>query len=843
MVQSPETTAYSGMPRSAIGTGLVDFVLPPEEMPGQLIAYARHALEGTARPDGPDMPRAGSPEGSPETLATLFALVREQTGHDFSGYKDTTVHRRLQRRMAVHQVDQLDDYVRFLKASPEEVEALFRDLLIGVTRFFRDPEAFQALGNAISRMITDKAPGSTLRVWVPGCSTGEEAYSIAILLRERMEAMKRTFQVKVFATDIDPGAIQLARAGVFPANVAPDLPDDGLSRFFVPEGDGEAAYRIRKDIREMLIFSEQDVVRDPPFSRLDLISCRNLLIYLSPGLQKQLIPRFHYALAPGGLLFLGTSESIGEFTDRFAPLDRRMSLYQRLDVPHAHARPAAGPFGRPRKEVPSDPDPTEGESDAAPIPLRRLAEAALLEEAAAVAALVDEVGKILYVHGRTGLYLEPTPGGGGMNVLRMARDGLQRDLTIAFHRATTRQERVHQDGLEVRTNGEAVRVDLVVRPVAGQPSATAGPKKAGDPGLFLVILKPVASAPLDGTTRTTLEEGGGTDPEAMGRIALLEREMEAREDYLRATQEEMQASNEELRTSVEELQSTNEELQSTNEELETSQEELQSLNEELSTVNAELESKVADLSRSRNDMNNLLSGTGIATLFVDQELRIQRFTRTATRLMNLIEADVGRPVGDLASKLVGYDSLPEDAGRVLETLEPMEREVQSGDDRWYLLGIRPYRTLENVVEGAVITFTEITDLKNAQAAARETEGLRRLAVVVRDSNDPIVSLDREGHVRTWNPAAARVYGWAEEEALQMRYLDLVPEGLRAETGSMLEAVLRGQDIAPLQTTRLTRGGEAVTIWFTATALTDEAGQAYGISTTERPIQPGALEDA
>jgi two-component system, chemotaxis family, CheB/CheR fusion protein len=852
MAQAPETTEFPGMPQSAISTGVVDVVLPPGEMPRRLMEYARTALKGASRAPGParsppqaprpESPQAASPSGSPDAWEMLFSLIRDQTGHDFSEYKDTTVHRRLQRRMAVHQIDRLEDYVRFLNASPEEVEALFQDLLIGVTRFFRDPEAFQSLGDALSDVMAEKSPGSLLRVWVPGCSTGEEAYSIAILIRERMAEMDRSFQVQVFATDIDPRSIQVARAGVYPASIAPDLPEGGLTRFFVPNKDEEASYRIREDIRKMLVFSEQDVLRDPPFSRLDLISCRNLLIYLNGDLQKQLIPLFHYALRPGGLLFLGTSESVGEFVDLFTPLDRRMSLYLRQDGPHDHARPASGRVGRPQRRIPSAQSPMEEAPRTASTPLRRLTEAALLEETGAVAALVDEAGEILYLHGRTGLYLEPAPGDGRMNVLRMAREGLRRELTIALHGATTRRERVVRDGLEVRTNGDSVKVDLVVRPVSEGPPATPGSVGEEASPLFLVILTSVPSrAPIE-TAQSASGEEAGHDPELAGRIAHLERELEASEEYLRATQEEMQSTHEELRTSIEELQSTNEELQSTNEELETSQEELQSLNEELATVNAELETKVSDLSRTQDDMNNLLSGTGIATVFVDQELRIQRFTPTATRLINLIKGDLGRPVGDLASKLVGYDSLAADAGRVLETLESRELEVQADDGRWYLLGIRPYRTLANVIEGVVITFIEITELKKAQAAARETEGLRRLAVVVRDSSDPIVSLDLEGRIRGWNPAAERVYGWSEEDALRMDYMDLVPEALRAETRSMLKTARDGRDLEPRRTERRTRDGEAVTTWLTATALVDESGRPYGISSTERPLQPEAPEE-
>ncbi|TVR66365.1 MAG: PAS domain S-box protein [Gemmatimonadales bacterium] len=842
MVQDPETAEHSGMPRSAVRTGLVDFVLPPAEMPAQLMAYVRSALAEGSGSHGPETSRPEAPSGSPDAWQMLFSEIRDRTGHDFSHYKDSTVHRRLKRRMAVQQVDRLEDYVRFLKSSPEEVDALFQDLLIGVTRFFRDPQAFQALGNAVSEIIAGKSPGAPIRVWVPGCSTGEEAYSIAILLREEMEAMECSLPVQIFATDIDPRAIEVARAGLYPASIAPDLPDQELARFFVSDKTDETAFRIREDIRDMLVFSEQNVLSDPPFSKLDLISCRNLLIYLDQDLQKQLIPLFHYALNPDGLLFLGTSESVGDATDLFEALDRRMSLYRRREMSQDQMRPTTGPFGRPRRKTRSARRPPDEKRPPGgpPLPLRRITETALLTETAPVAALVDESGKILYLHGRTGLYLEPAPGEGEMNVLRMAREGLQRDLSIAFHRATTRQERVQRDGLKVRTNGDSVMVDLVVRPVPRGPGVNEDSQDQQGSPLFLIILKAVqddaSAGPAPGVSL-------GTDKsELERRIVELEEKLEASEGYLGATQEEMQSTNEELRTSIEELQSANEELQATNEELETSQEELQSLNEELATVNTELESKVSDLSRSRNDMDNLLAGTGIATIFVDEELRIQRFTPTATRLMNLIKADRGRPVGDLASKLVNYDSLTDDIHGVLDTLEAREREVQTKDGQWYLLGIRPYRTLGNVIEGAVVTFVQISELKKAQAAIREAEGLRRLAVVVRDSSDPISSVDLEGRIQAWNPAAERIYGWSEADALQMNYLDLVPESLQAEARSIFESARSGLEIEPFRTDRLTRHDQTVTVWLTVTGLVDEEGRPYGVSSTERPLPPQSREE-
>jgi two-component system CheB/CheR fusion protein len=840
MVQDPTTTEHDGMPRSAIATGLVDYVLPPAEMPAQLIDYATRAFGRIPRPLTSETPKNG------DVLKKIFVLLRAQVGHDFSQYKPSTIARRVEHRMAIRQIDRMALYLRYLQQDPLEVEALFRDLLIGVTHFFRDPEVFTALKDQVVPLLfAGKSANDAIRVWVPGCSTGEEAYSIAILLQEQMEALRKSFQVKVFATDIDSQAIEQARSGVYPASIAADITPERLMRYFIPEpagGDGHEiqTFRVQKVLREMLIFSEQDVIKDPPFSKLDLISCRNLMIYMSGDLQKKLIPLFHYALNPEGFLFLGTSETIGEHTDLFKTLDRKGKLYQcKRDT-----RPAQRlAFGMTLPLTPADtrdPQPAVATVGEGKQQLRKLTEVSLLDQYGVVAALVNERGEILYLHGRTGRYLEPAPGEADLNILKMARAGLQRNLTSALRKVVALKEPVQHLGLRVKTNGDFVRVNLTVRPVVAgtsqderAPTHKPGSAPLPEKNLYLVILE-------EGTEKEHLpphsaaEGSEADDPDAQ--ILALKEELSIKEEYLQTTSEELETSNEELRSANEEMQSINEELQSTIEELETSKEELQSVNEELSTVNAELQLKVADLSQVNNDMNNLLAGTGIGTIFVDQQLCIQRFTPAVTQVINLIPGDVGRPVGQIVSNLKDYDQLVADVRAVLEDLNPKEIEAETQAGEWFLLRIRPYRTLENVIEGAVITLTNITELKRAQALLRESEAQRRLAVVVSDNYDAITVQDLKGRILAWNPAAERMFGWNEAEALAMNTLECIPENKRKLELTQLQQLCRSEVLEAYRTQRLTKNGQVVDVWLTATALVDEAGEVYAIATTERLIQ-------
>lgn len=779
MAQTPESTEFDGMPRSAIATGVVDFELTPSEMPAQLMHYARHAFGRL-----PPLESAQTPEVI-NTINKIYILLRAHTGHDFSGYKPGTIHRRIERRMAVHQIESLDGYVKFLQQTPAEVEALFRDLLIGVTNFFRDPEAFQTLEEQIiPKLFADKPAGGVVRVWSTGCSTGEEAYSIAILLQERMEALKTSYTVQVFATDIDSRAIAIARTGLYPASIAADMTPERLARFFIAEPGG-LAYRVNKSIRDMLVFSEQDVLKDPPFSKLDLVSCRNLLIYFGVELQKKLIPLFHYALNPGGILFLGTSEGVSEFGDLFAVLDRKAKLYQRKEDFLGQRRAAMN------RAVPTVPlltalgggqvmHPVASGRTAltTKLPLRELTEQALLQHLAVVGVLVNAQGDIFYLHGRSGMYLEPSPGEVGiLNVLKMAREGLRPPLSTALHRCVASQSAVHTNNLRVRTNGHFSLVNLSVRPVLGQnPAGLPVLTDAPDAHLYLVTLEEAANqdqAPAQSAHPDTALHPGldAKSPEAQAeaRIAELKEELRAKDEYLQSTHEELESSNEELKSSNEEMQSVNEELQSTNEELETSKEELQSVNEELATVNTELHTKVTDLSRVNNDMNNLLAGTGIATVFVDHHLRILRFTPTAAQIINLISSDIGRPVGHIVSNLVGYNQLVADVQAVLDTLVSKDAQVQTTTGAWFAMRIRPYRTLDNVIEGAVITFVDITDVKQAYTALEQSE--KRYFGVVSALSEGIVSLARDGQIETWNQAAETILGLSGEQLQARTALD------------------------------------------------------------------------
>jgi two-component system CheB/CheR fusion protein len=811
MAQNPESTEFDGMPRSALATGLVDYELPPAEMPAQLIAYTTHSF-------GKIPHQGGSTLESESALKKIFVLLRAQTGHDFSQYKPSTIQRRIERRMVVHQLGSMASYVRFLQKEPGEVEAMFRDFLIGVTNFFRDPEAFKVLEEqVIPKLFVGKNAADAVRIWVPACSTGEEAYSLAILLAERQEVLKRSFKVQIFATDLDGRAITKARAGVYPAAIAADLTPERLARFFVAE-PGAGTYRVHRGIRDMLVFSEQNVIKDPSFSKLDLVSCRNLMIYLNSDLQKKLIMAFHNALNPGGYLFLGTSESVGELGDLFAPIEKGQTIFQRKEdfrgtsrsvrfLPTVTAIDAALPRIAGKQAL------------AQKLPLRELTEQALLQQVDQAGALVNARGDILYLHGRTGMYLEPTPGESGTNnILKMAREGLRRDLASALHKAVTNGETVLHPALRVKTNGDFSTVKMIVRPVVVAPLA------AHEPPLYLVILdkmpepatatreqtgKPSSAAPLDEDTNT--------------HIANLTRELKAQEEHLQSINETLENSNEELKSFSEEMQSVNEELQSTNEELETTKEELQSTNEELNTVNSELEAKITDLSRVNNDMNNLLAGTGIATVFVDQKLRILRFTPAATQIINLIQSDLDRPVSHIASNLPGYSTLTADIQTVLDTLNSREAEVQTADGRWYLMRILPYRTMENVIEGAVLTFVDISEKKAANELLRANTERLRAAL-----NSTAIALFTQDTSLRYTWIANLNTGFSAEQVIGKTDTDLLSAAQAAPVTALKQQVLQS-GMGVRQNVQMTIDGRARVYNLTIEPMRNEAGTVVGLT--------------
>jgi two-component system CheB/CheR fusion protein len=692
LVQDPVSARFDSMPRSAIAAGLADLIAPPEELPARIIDFLRHTLVIT---------KAEPPleEKDQSALDKVLILLRARSGHDFSLYKKNTIYRRIERRMGIHQINRLSSYVRYLQENSQEVDLLFKELLIGVTSFFRDPESWeQVRDSALPLILKSRPSGGMLRAWSCACSTGEEAYTLAIIFKEALEQVRpaESFSLQIFATDLDRDAIDKARLGLYPLNSAADITSDRLKRFFIKEENG---YRVCKEIREMVTFATQNVIMDPSFTKLDILICRNLLIYLTPELQKKLMPLFHYSLVPGGVLFLGSAETISTFTDIFAPINLKSRLFQRREslltalqpvFPASFVPAVAGV----RKEIPMLKPAAS---------LQSLADQLLLQQFSPPAVLTNDKGDILYISGRTGRYLEPAAGKANWNIFAMAREGLRFELGNAFQKALRQKEAVVTRGINVGDGDAARNVDLTVRSIE-EPEALRGM-------VMIVFRDMVTPAGRKAAGRSRSAKDGNA------RFVELEQEMRHARESLQSTREEMQSSQEELKSTNEELQSTNEELQSTNEELTTSREEMQSLNEELQTVNAEQQSKMEELSRVNNDMRNLLNSTEIVTVFLDNQLHVRRFTSGADKIFKLIPGDVGRPLSDIASDLL-YPEMSAEALEVLRTLVFSEKQITSRDGRWFSVRIMPYRTMEDVIAGVVITFSNITEAKKLEAELR-----------------------------------------------------------------------------------------------------------------------------
>jgi two-component system CheB/CheR fusion protein len=699
-VQTPGSAKFDSMPRMAIDAGLADVVAPAEELPGKIVDYLQH-IPLLVRPDH------DIAEKDQSALEKVVILLRAQTGHDFSLYKKSTIYRRIERRMGLHQITRIADYVRYLRENSQESELLFKELLIGVTNFFRDPAVWEQLKDKIiPEFLATRPQGGMLRAWTAGCSTGEEAYSLAIVFKEVLEEFKpaKNFSLQIFATDLDKDAIDKARAGAYPANISADVSEERLRQFFVKNEHG--GYSVKKEIREMVIFAPQNLVMHPPFTQLDFVTCRNLLIYLDAELQKKLMPLFHYSLNAGGILLLGSAETIGTASDLFTPLAGKSRLYRRLDTsrqPNLVEFPSA--FTRTRLDTAAASSAQPGASAQAPN-LQSLADQLLLQRYSPAAVLVTNEGDILYVSGKTGKYLEPAAGKANWNLFAMSREGLGNALSEAFHKAVRKKVVVTLKDVKVGINGDTQIVDITVQPVTS-PEALQG--------MVMVVFtdvarQSVAKAP-GSSERTTIHNA---------RLASMAQELQQAHEDLQATRDEMQTSQEELKSTNEELQSMNEELQSTNEELTTSKEEMQSMNEELQTVNHELQAKVDELSRTSNDMKNLLNSTDIATLFLDDALLVRRFTTQTAKIIKLIPGDIGRPITDIVTAL-NYPGLAEDARQVLRKLAFIEKQISAREGRWFTVRIMPYRTQENRIDGVVITFADITVAKNLEAALRKAQ--------------------------------------------------------------------------------------------------------------------------
>jgi two-component system CheB/CheR fusion protein len=709
LVQEPASAGYDGMPAAALRAVPGSATAPAGKLPA-LLAGALGTL--ARRPGAPRQPRSAA-----VGLTRVLAVLRATSGRDFSRYKRSSVARRVERRMAANGIEDIEVYARHLREHPAEVKVLFQELLINVTSFFRDPEAFEALqAGFLAKLVEGKAAGETVRVWVGGCATGEEAYSLAILLRELVEQLRAEVKVQIYATDLDEDAIATARAGVYPATIADAVSAERLRRFFVRE---EAGYRVRKEVREQVVFAVQDLVNDPPFTRLDLISCRNVFIYLEPELQDRILTLFHYALKPGGALFLSPAEGIGSHTDLFAPIDRKWRLFRAQRTAASTRAVLASGLSWARAPAGGEPPELARPGDFAEI-TRRI----LLQHYAPASVLVDRAGTILYVHGDTGHYLRPAPGRPTLSLAEMAHEGLQPELRAALRRAASQGKPVHRRGIGLGPGGAPGTLDLTVRPAA---------LGKGGPGLLLVTFEDAAAAL---PARPARGRGGprGTDSR---RVQELSRALAYTKEHLQATIEEQQTSHEELQSTNEELQSTNEEVQASNEELETAREELQSVNEELTTVNAELQAKVEQLTGMQDDFKNLFDAISVGTVFLDERLRVRRFTREACRVYRLVPADVGRPLADIKSSLE-HDLLAE-AQAVLDSLVPVEREVRTAEGASFAARVLPYRTVDNVIRGVVLTFTDVTQ-RVAVAARAEAE--RALAARVVDSiGEPLLVLD------------------------------------------------------------------------------------------------------
>ncbi len=744
VVQEPASARHTGMPASAIDTGLADFVITPAEMAGRLIEYFKHPVEIKPLPDKRNKKESDS-------LKKIKALLANRTRHDFNLYKDGTLNRRIARRIAVTRSRNASDYLQTLYRDDGEVRALFQDLLIGVTSFFRDPEAFVHLQkHALPILFSKKKAGETLRVWIPGCSTGEEAYSVAIILKEYMQESDVSKEMQIFGTDIDPLAIDKARTGTYIWNIVSDVGPERLRRFFDKEGD---RYRVKREIRESVVFAEQNLLRDPPFSDLDLLVCRNLLIYLKPEAQQRLVPLFHYTLKKHGILFLGNSESIGRFPELFEPFSKQYSIFRKREI--ANRPPIRFPTG---KTPPTAQDIEKGDEGEGPvwahIGPEKAVEEILLKEFVPACVIVNESGEILYTRGRTGKYLELAPGKPFLNVADMAREGLRFSLLSALRRAGDEKKPVHHKGLQVKTNGEHQWIDLTVKRFNRPPFEDA----------FIVAIEE-REAP---EKSAEAPEPGKTEVLEKDRLGKLARELARTKQEYRGAMEELETSNEELRSTNEEMQSANEELQSTNEELESSREELQSLNEELNTVNSELQVKIRELDDSYQAVTDALDSTLIALVFLDKELCVVRFTKAVTRLINLIESDVGRPLEHFSDNLDGED-LSDKAALVLKSLTPFESEVKTEDGHWYRMNIRIHRREEHIIEGVVLTFANIDAQKRAQQEieamkSREAQSARRFAESIVDTvGEALLVLDEQMRVVTANRRFFNHFGTDREE--------------------------------------------------------------------------------
>jgi two-component system CheB/CheR fusion protein len=762
-----ETSEGGTNPKEIDGaSGLADIRVPLAEIPARLLRLIEHLRELDEEAEARKLIKEGE-----SRLPAIATILRNQTGHDFHGYKPNTFLRRIQRRMHVVRATGIDVYVERLRADPAEVQDLFQDLLIGVTQFFRDPAEFAMLEErVIPELLKDRRANDTLRIWVLGCSTGEEAYSLAMLVREATAEMDMPPHVQIFATDIDARALAVARAGRYLESIEKDVPPERLARWFIREG---STYCIHKDLREMCIFSAHNVIKDAPFSRVDLISCRNLLIYLNADLQERVIPLFHFALRPGGYLFLGPSENVTRHAKLFQPLDRKSRIFRRLETvtrvlpefpltARSDLRRASG--GATNAVARNPPGAL----------LSRRAER-VVERYAPAYVVIDEEYQVLNFSGRTGPFLNPSAGVANLNLLNLVHRDLRLDLRAALHRAAADRKTARVAPLRMGLEGEARRVGLTVEPLSDS---------AQDAHSFVVLFHDYGADLGQDSEDTPLDPSLLRDEH----VLRLEGELRVTKDRLQATIEELESTNEELKSSNEEYQSINEELQSANEELETSKEELQSVNEELQTVNGELAHRIGELARANSDLKNLLESTQIATLFLDNDLRVKSFTPSMSEVFHLIESDLGRPIAHIASR-VPYPELGEDVRRVLRTLATIEREIGAPDRGRYLVRVLPYRSVDNFIAGAVLTFLDITETTVAQAARKAAEDRARLATAA--ARIIIWEMEVESGRFTYSEGFESTFGFSPPKTLEALLEATYPKD-RDQLATAVEGAVNGR---------------------------------------------------
>ncbi len=800
LVQDPDTAKYDSMPRNAIESVLADIVAPPQDLCRKLIEFLKHFPLVKSNIDFEIKDQS--------SLEKIIFLLRTYTGNDFSQYKKSTMYRRIERRMGVHKISKIANYVALLQENPAEGEILFKELMIGVTSFFRDSKMWEKLGQEIIPAAIDKEPGNTmLRAWVPGCSSGEEAYSLAIVLKEVLEKINspKHISLQIFATDLDDDAVETARKGIYPVNIEADVSSQRLGRYFVKTEDG---YRVSNEIREMVVFAQHNLIMHPPFINIDIISCRNLLIYMDTDLQKKILGLFYFSLNTNGIMILGSSETLGSMGNHFETEDNKLKIFKRaanavapdlVNFPSSYSRKTPAVIEKQASVVSNS-------------NIQTLADQLLLQQFSPPGVLVNDNGDILYISGRTGKYLEPAAGKANLNIFSMLREGLRQEFHLAFHQVLVKKGSIVLHNLKVGTNGHSKTVNISIQQID-----KAGPLRNTIMIIFTdvpdVIDEKPQSKPRGKTSKSNRENE-------------LEKELQYNREEMQSTMEEMQTSQEELKSTNEELQSANEELQSANEELTSSKEEMQSLNEELQTLNAELLAKVEDFSRVDNDMKNLLNSTDIATLFLDKELNIRRFTIQTTKIFKLIKSDIGRPFTDQVSDLI-YPEMAEDAKEVLRTLVFIEKQIPGKNGKWFSIRLMPYRTFDDRIDGLVITFIDISQLKRVEEHCRETMQIQSL--LLNTSTDVILKLSTDWKIIEFNPEAVKFFGVKHENAINQDFFQMfVTEPTQSKTRQTLKKMINNLHGGRFKPEVIAAKGNTTEVIFTAKVLVNEMKEATGM---------------